>query len=130
VILNASVASSSPALEIIRSSGRSAALRACFARSSVNSSMNVSGGLYAMMRNDVSVWWVVVAVEMMLVVSLCGVSDGGGASAEEGVGCGTMPATMQSNWKTAVISTRSGGRFAVAAFVVVRGRARIRATLI
>ena len=30
-----------------------------------------------------------------------------------GVGCGTIPATMQSNWKTAVISTRKGGRLAV-----------------
>lgn len=30
-----------------------------------------------------------------------------------GVGCGTIPATMQSNWKTAVISTRRGGRLAV-----------------
>ena len=30
-----------------------------------------------------------------------------------GVGCGTMPATMQSSLKTAVISTRKGGRLAV-----------------
>ena len=30
-----------------------------------------------------------------------------------GVGCGTIPATMQSSWKTAVISTRKGGRLAV-----------------
>ena len=30
-----------------------------------------------------------------------------------GVGCGTIPATMQSSWKTAVISTRRGGRLAV-----------------
>ena len=36
---------------------------------------------------------------------------------------------MQSNWKTAVISTSSGGRLAEAEVVVVRGRARIRATL-
>ena len=30
-----------------------------------------------------------------------------------GVGCGTIPAIMQSSWKTAVISTRRGGRLAV-----------------
>ena len=30
-----------------------------------------------------------------------------------GVGCGTIPATMESSWKTAVISTRRGGRLAV-----------------
>lgn len=29
-----------------------------------------------------------------------------------GVGCGTIPATMESSWKTAVISTRRGGRLA------------------
>ena len=32
-----------------------------------------------------------------------------------GVGCGTILATMQSSWKTAVISTRRGGRLAVEA---------------
>ena len=30
-----------------------------------------------------------------------------------GVGCGTIPAIMQSSWKMAVISTRRGGRLAV-----------------
>lgn len=30
-----------------------------------------------------------------------------------GVGCGTIPATMESSWKTVVISTRRGGRLEV-----------------
>ena len=34
-----------------------------------------------------------------------------------GVGCGTIPATMESSWKTAVISTRRGGRLAVDALL-------------
>ena len=46
-----------------------------------------------------------------------------------GVGCGTIPATMQSSWKTAVISTRRGGRLAVDASLFCRGLALIRATL-
>lgn len=49
--------------------------------------------------------------------------------AEMGVGCGTIPEIIQSSWKTAVISTRSGGRLAEDDEVVVRGRARTRATL-
>ena len=45
-------------------------------------------------------------------------------------GWGTIPATIQSSWNTAVISASSGGMLAEAEEVVVRGRARIRATLI
>lgn len=53
-----------------------------------------------------------------------------GTSVTLDVGWGTMPAIMQSSWKTAVISTTKGGRFAEDEEVVVRGRSRIRATLI
>ena len=46
-----------------------------------------------------------------------------------GVGCGQMPATMQSSWKTAVTSTSSGGAFGIVGAPLPRGLARIRATL-
>jgi len=42
---------------------------------------------------------------------------------------GSTPAIIQSSWKTAVISTSKGGRFADEDEVEVRGRALIRATL-
>lgn len=48
----------------------------------------------------------------------------------DGVGWGRMPATMQSSWNTAVISTRRGGRLAEAAVGLVLGLSRMRATLI
>ena len=41
-----------------------------------------------------------------------------------------IPATIQSSWNTAVISTSSGGTLEEAEEVAVRGRARMRATLI
>lgn len=48
---------------------------------------------------------------------------------DTGVGWGMTPATMQSSWNTAVISTRNGGAFG-AVGVFERGRWRMRATLI
>jgi hypothetical protein len=47
------------------------------------------------------------------------------AAASDGVACGASPATMQSSWSTAVISTTSGGSVGAGL-----ARARTRATLI
>jgi len=52
-----------------------------------------------------------------------------GEDVKDGVGWGRIPAIIQSSLKNAVISTRKGGRLAVAAVVVTRGLARMRATL-
>lgn len=50
--------------------------------------------------------------------------------AEMGVGCGTIPESIQSSWNTTVIPTRSRGRLADGDEAVVRGRVRTWATFI
>lgn len=124
--LSASVESSSPAREMILSSGRSAVLRACMARSSVASLRNeVSVGVYAKTRRDVGAG----TDEELEVLAL---RECPGARRWRSVitgDRGRTPAIMQSSWKTAVISTSKGGTFADEEEVEVRGRARIRATL-
>ena len=85
----------------------------------------MSGGVYATMRNAVSAGDVVERTEPLGFVGRARADADAGAV--EGMGCGTIPETMQSSWKTAVISTRSGGRFDAED---LRGRVRTRATLI
>ena len=110
------------------SSGLSASLRACSARSAVASfpvRRDVSGGVYVSTRNDVKAGDFVERTEPFVLVDTL---DGWGVEGDGCMGFGTIPAIMQSSWKTAVISTRSGGRFG--AEDALRGRARTRATLI